>query len=134
MRVDVVGDGERSVHGRQDRAVLERDAGARADEDGDGLNNLLEFAFGLALTVPDPAVSWPVVGLSGTSITLTYPRNLSASGITWLVQESTDLATWLPASVTETILFTAGNIETLRDNVPLGAGGRKFLRLQVSIP
>ena len=78
-------------------------AGLDADPDGDGLKNLLEYAFNSNPLAGEAAV-FPTVGFDGVNVTITYQRNLNASDLTWLVQETTDFINWNPASVTETVL------------------------------
>ncbi len=108
-------------------------AGLAADPDGDGLNNLLEYAFNSNPLAGEAAV-FPTVEYDGVNVTITYQRNLNASDLTWQVQETTDFTSWNPASVTESILSTSGDTQTVQDAVPIGSAGLKFLRLQVSMP
>ncbi|MEY4489173.1 MAG: hypothetical protein RIQ79_1681 [Verrucomicrobiota bacterium] len=113
-----------------------------ADADGDGIPNLVEYATG---TDPTVANSSPVTaGTSGGHLTLTFPR-IDDPLITYTVKGRDDLiaGTWttvVPAlannpttgftgvtpGVTETVS------ETVIDTVTLGAGVKRFLRLEVS--
>lgn len=83
------------------------------DDDGDGMNNFHEFAFGLDPTsaVSSSAVTAPLDKLGKR---FRYTR-LAASSLAYTVWTSPDLQTWSgPVTVTENILATDGNgIETV---------------------
>jgi hypothetical protein len=75
-------------------------AGNLADPDGDGVPNIWEYAF-----ATDPNQTTPknkISGLvSGNTFKMSFPRNLSATDLTWAVQQTgnvrsswTNIATW----------------------------------------
>ncbi len=67
-------------------------AGDSADPNGDGIVNLLAYAYAF-----DPLVASTnpfTTSLAGNQFQLHFPRNTSASDITFIVQASTDLITW----------------------------------------
>jgi hypothetical protein len=67
-------------------------AGDAADPDADGLVNLLEYAFA---TNPNIANTNPFTGtLAGNQFLIHFPRNTSASDITYVLQASSSLMTW----------------------------------------
>jgi hypothetical protein len=67
-------------------------AGDMADPDHDGVVNLLEYAFA---TDPNVANTNPFTGnLAGNQFKLHFPRNTSASDITYFLQTSSRLTTW----------------------------------------
>ncbi len=109
-------------------------SGPTADPDFDGLPNLLEYAFGLQPKTPDSGGNIPVVGVSGSNLTITYRRNLTATDLSWQVMQSTDLVTWTPASVSESIVSTSGNIRTVKDSVAINGATKLFLKLSVTMP
>jgi hypothetical protein len=104
-----------------------------ADYDGDGAENLLEYALGLEPATPDIHVI-PSPGLAPDGrLQLTYRRNLQATDLTYSVQGVFDLqADWqnLVNPPTED-LGTAGNIQTLRVTDTEVGAARRFLRLRV---
>ncbi len=114
-------------------------SGDLASPAGDGIGNLLKYAFNL-----DPKVSGagglPVAGTtvrSGvTYLTLTHRLNRQASDMSVRYQNSADLTSW--ADVTPTVLSTAHLDADATDQVVVGvsmaAGGRRFLRVVVSKP
>ena len=106
-------------------------SGDLADPDGDGIVNLLEYAFALE---PLTVSSAPAMALAVGEITLTYRKNLFASELTYLVQKSSDVATWSPATPTEEILSDDGNVQVIRASVPVSAAPAKFLRIHISRP
>jgi hypothetical protein len=98
------------------------------------MENLLKYAFGLAPLSPDSGGKFPAGGVSGSNVTITYFRNTAATDLTWQVQQSPDLVNWTPASVSEAILTTNGNVQTVRDSVATNGATQLFLRLSISMP
>ena len=103
-------------------------AANNADPEKDGLENLVEFAFGLNPNQPNAALlpQWQRVG---SNWVLTFTQAGSISGITYVAEQSTSLAaaSWTPVADTGTApqhIFT----------VPVGSAVRKFLRLRVTVP
>ena len=102
------------------------------DSDGDGIGILQEYAFGL-----DPAVNstvgLPGAGVDGTDATLTYQLERTRTDLTVEIEESADLVTWGPASVTSTSTVSDnGTIRTYRAKIPLNGADKKFLRLKLT--
>lgn len=66
-----------------------------ADPDGDGQNNLLEYAFDTnPLSVNGSAFN--IVRAGDGSLWLTYPRRTGFSGLRYTIWKSDDLVNWLP--------------------------------------
>ncbi len=97
------------------------------DADGDGLNNQQEYAFGLDPT-KGSSVN-PCSPLLGTQFS--YTRR-ATSGLAYVVEYSTDLATWNPASVTESLGDSDPNgvqiVTVTVSNAPVD--GKLFVRVQ----
>ena len=78
-------------------------SGDFADPDGDGSLNLLEYALG-----SDPMLAGGnnslAVAISGGHLHVSFNRNNSATDLTYLVETSTDLATWSAA-----LIYTAAS-------------------------
>ncbi len=102
------------------------------DLDGDGVPNLLEYFLGLDPENPDPAGA-PVVGTDGTNLTLTYTQLASPTDVSFVIEESTDLASeWKPVTpASSMVVETVGVIRKVKATIPMGSGGMKFLRLRV---
>ena len=104
-----------------------------ADPDGDGLNNLLEYALGLN---PNASGTLPAsLVLNGANLEYTYTRSTGAreNGITYQVEWSESLAvgSWSTETVNQQITSSQGALETVKASVPKGNGGKRFLRLKV---
>ncbi len=126
-------------------------SGPNADPDGDGVSNLLEFAFNLDPTFTEPAVMIAGTGLRGlplvetttvaagdTRLTVEFVRRTAASGsgLTYAVQFATDLAAgnWQTGG-TESVTAINARWERVKvtDGVPMGTGAvRRFARVAVT--
>ena len=85
------------------------------DNDGDGLTNQQEYAFGLDPTL-GTSVNPVTVPLDKTTGMFTYTRRATpaATGLTYTVETSTDLAAWPEdASATQNVTGTVGDVETV---------------------
>jgi hypothetical protein len=126
-------------------------AGNNADPDGDCLSNVQEYAFN---SDPLAANTTPVVGAllvetnGAQFLAMTFPLVTAASDITYRVEASADLQTWLPGctysgtnritATGQTTEFsqTGAGLETIgvRDNSPITNAPQRFLRLRLSQP
>jgi hypothetical protein len=76
-------------------------ANITADPDGDGVCNLMEYAFDLSPEVADSSalpqfhlVSQTNNGASGAFLTVQFPRQLGTTNLTYVLQGSSDLLSW----------------------------------------
>jgi hypothetical protein len=111
------------------------DALASGNPDGDGLSNLLEYAFN---SDPNNAASnnAPTVSLDATNLSITYTKVLGATDLTYSVEQSTNLVQWQAVTPTNQILFDNGTVQTIKANVPrsnAGSGGKLFLKVRVTV-
>ena len=63
-----------------------------------------------------------------------FRRNLLATDITFILQESTTLSTWSTATPSEEILSDDGLTRVIKAKVPVGTGPAKYLRLRAQRP
>lgn len=103
---DVDGDGLpddwQQTNGLRGPGLNEADAGSNGDPDHDGITNLMEFARGLNPLVSDAGplvISRTQRGFGplipfGTQIE--YDRQIASLDLTYEIQETTDLQTWVP--------------------------------------
>lgn len=116
-------------------------SGATADPDGDGLSNLQEFAFGSAPWMPS-AEAAPSVGTQNVSgsdyLTISYNRVAGLSGVTYLVEASSDLQTWQSGAGVTALVSETPQAElvrvVVRDQTPVSGANRRYLRVRVSVP
>lgn len=105
-------------------------AADNADPDGDGLNNLAEYALGTdphAFTPPMAAVKTP----SGLVVTFTRPRGLP--DVLYSAESTDDLIHWNPCLLE---LIADGPVQTMRASDPVISGNpaRRFISLSFTRP
>jgi hypothetical protein len=112
-----------------------------ADEDGDGLPDLAEYAFGSPPLVPSPE-ALPVVSLvqSGSDqfLAISYSQLDAATDVNCTVEVSADLQTWNSGDDFTTLVSDVDNNGsqriTVRDNAPQSSNPQRFIRVRVSRP
>jgi hypothetical protein len=107
-----------------------------ADPDHDGSNNLAEFALATTPTVSGAAGASFVV--SGGLMEYTYTRSKDAvmSGVRFAPwwSETFDSFDWQDYEITEQVLAETSTTQTVKVTVPVGTNGRRFLRIDLSMP
>ena len=118
-------------------------SGISDDPDGDGLNNLMEYAFGGDPREPSPAtipfgelISVEGLGGGGDSMAINFRRRLGADEARVTVESSGVLSAWSNASVVPELVRVINNgdgTETLsyRIDQPVSVTGSFFLRVRV---
>ena len=118
-------------------------AGAAADSDNDGINNLVEFVLGGNPTVADASIL-PTAShttANGTSaLVYSFYSVANLGSVTLAVEYSLDLSTWTTAvngtngvTITTTAYSSTYNLSTV--TIPDGTGnGRVFARLRATLP
>jgi hypothetical protein len=116
-------------------------SGDRADPDSDGINNALEYGFGLHPTLPD-AEGRPTgtveIGPQGISFVLVYRRRTDDPSLSYRIETSSDFATWTltaPAAWSETVTPLGDGLEKVhaRHVTPVAVNARAFFRVQLTI-
>gem|GEM_PF-5265641 len=107
-------------------------SGPAADPDGDGLNNLLEYALGLSPTQPDADDLAPLT-TAASELVYTYQRPVDRADIVYAVEVSADLEEWTEEGVTHEWVATEGDRATWRARHPRSSGPL-FFRLKVTVP
>ncbi len=104
------------------------------DTDGDGLSDLLEYAF---MTNPATANASPFRIASGNSngtITIEFPWNWQATGLSWQIRHGRDLTaipTWPVVSPGTTNIVREGNIDRISVTPAMAYPDRGFYILEV---
>ncbi len=106
-------------------------AGPNANPAGDGIVNLLKYAFNSNPLVPFTG-ELPTVTKSGGNLVLTFLKNDAATDLTYTVLQSTDLATWTTANPTFTTLSDVNGTSTIQATVPISGVPKLLLRLSVT--
>lgn len=110
------------------------DASDLSDPDGDGVANLLEYALGSQPT-SGASQQAPVLGTTATAgqeyLSLQVPWNSSATDLTFTVEVSDDLVNWFSGPAHTTVVSAGANL-VVRDNTPVNAANRRFMRLTVN--
>lgn len=113
-------------------------AGNNASPAGDGINNLIKYAFNLPVKVSGVR-GLPKGGLAQSNgvayLTLSHYKNRQATDITFNYQVSTDLVNW--SSVNPTLFASAHVDADATDLVTVGvpaSGGSQFLRIVIAKP
>ncbi len=117
-------------------AAATGDAADSADPDGDGENNLFEFATGQSPSARTTRA--PVLAATTGLLELTYSRSKSAltAGYGFTVEWSDTLATdsWSTAGVTTTLLTDDGTLQSVKGGVSFTGVSKRFLRLRITKP
>jgi hypothetical protein len=108
-------------------------SGPAAVYGSDGLPNLVKYALGLDPT-QNVTTGLPVATTDRTNWIYTYTRPSDRSDVVCTVEVSTDLQTWTTAGVTQTLVSSAGGIDTWQAVFPASGTGRVFFRLNVTGP
>lgn len=127
------------------------DGGTAGNSDGDGLNNLLEFAFGTDPTVAQSNVASEVNGLVAsrgvpTARIVTEPalqfsglfcrrKDRDSQHLIYKPQFSTDLKSWVSSPIPAVVRADDGEIEVVSVRAPDSIDGQpvRFFRVAVSI-
>ena len=108
------------------------------DRDADGLNTLMEYAFGGDPQLPDAALASTIQAVettAGLSVLLAANRRVGADDVTLTIENSTDLETWLTASpmLTRQHRSPGDHITQEYDLGPITVGASAAWRCRVSI-
>jgi hypothetical protein len=121
------------------------------DDDGDGLQNQIEYAYGLSPVSRDATSDFTATTApapdDATDFIVTFRRDTNATDLTWRLQISPDLSGWTTIAlcsgsssasdenggeiVSEDGLIDAVNLVTVKATLPAGSNRRQFVRLEV---
>ena len=113
-----------------------------ADPDGDGLNNLLEYAFvgdpSVGSTAPQPAAQIIDLTVNGNSthyLTVTFRGRTDSSDLGYHVELSEDLSIWTPGAILVSMKSQGDGtaIYIWRLPQPLPAHAHSFVRVRVTL-
>ena len=104
-----------------------------ADDDGDGLVALLEYAVGSSDLVPGPSPVGSKFVAAG-ELRMSFSRNLAADDLVFEIQLSDDLVDWAPAGTAATLtgwLDTGGGIRHETWRILEASSTQRFVRLAI---
>jgi hypothetical protein len=104
------------------------------DADGDGIPNIIEYALGLDPMVADVGgLPQGVIENTGGQdyLTLTINKDAAATGISLVVEVSSDLINWESGAAATTEVVNTDELLKVRDNVAMSGANRRFIRLKV---
>lgn len=107
--------------------------GALSDPDGDGIQNLTEYALGGDPQMTDRSILPTIEAVatpSGTFLQLRVTRSAEATDVNFIVEVSSDLQTWNSGSGHTTIEQDTSTLLLVRDAVSVESGGKRFFRLR----
>ncbi len=130
MGVDTNGDGVPDRWAMQYGLDPNGASAAQTDTDRDGLSDFLEYALNTHPRLASPA-GQPVTSIEGGYLTLTVARNAAATALQFHIAVSADLATWFSDAAHVTILQDTPTLLKARDNVPITAAPKRYIRLEV---
>jgi hypothetical protein len=107
--------------------------GDDADPDTDGRSNLMEYANGSDPRAQDSGAQDFTLETTGEGdvLSLIYKKNLAATDVDFEVQSTNDLDDW--NEVPDTLVSTAGGIETRKASVSRTGFPQRWLRLKVAL-
>lgn len=103
------------------------------DQDGDGLSDLLEYAFATDPGTPNGS-PFRVTAANAGTVSLEFPWNWQAVGLTWQIRHGNDLsnrAGWSVVSPGATTITREGNIDRITISPAMDYPGRGFYVLEV---
>jgi len=109
-------------------------SGERADPDGDGMPNLVEYAFGLDPSARDRPRAIRAERVSADRLRVRFERAVGRDDLRYQVEGSTDLGAWRDMAVVDADSSAIGADRERRElvlNDPFGAPAALFLRLRV---
>jgi hypothetical protein len=106
---------------------------ATATPGNDSLPNLLKYFFGLDPTMPQPSSVVSVAPDGQGNLVFTYRLSKNLTGVSYSIQQSTDLTHWTDTGVIGTQVSDEGNYSIMQATVPQSGNSELFLRLWVSL-
>ena len=106
--------------------------GPYADPDNDGISNLQEYFFGTSPSIADSTNPVTFAMDAQGDLVMTFRLGKNAIGLTYSVEQSQDLVSWMDSGLAATVLSDNGAFYIMQATVPTGTYPRLFLRLSIS--
>jgi len=114
------------------------DALETASPSGDGISNLTKYALDLdphqfgSLPTDGVLPGLPAFAMEPGALTLRFLKHTGKADLTYAVETSPDLSTWVTTEATTAIQASSGTVLTLKATVPMGTDPKKFARLKIT--
>lgn len=110
-------------------------ASALQDSDGDGVCNLIEYALALSPANPEPSLL-PSITSGASTTSFRFRKNRAATGVTYLIQSSSDLTTWTDetAATSAAVLADDSDPDFQVFEATIPTSQKLFLRLKLAHP
>jgi hypothetical protein len=106
--------------------------GGAAVPNDDGLPNLLKYFLGLDPTVRQSPSPLSVTPDGHGNLILTFRQSKNTTGLTYAIEQSTDLSIWTDTGQQGSPLSDQGSYYIMQATIPQGNHSRLFLRLSVN--
>jgi rhamnogalacturonan endolyase len=117
--------------GQNDPAII----GPSADPDGDGYSNLLEYFLATNPASGSDSTNAVTTTLDGSgNFVLTFRMSKNLSGVSYSIQQSSDLVTWKATDQKAVVISDQGSYYLMKATVPSSGQPKLFLRLSVTSP
>lgn len=101
---------------------------------GDGLSNVLKYAFGFDPMTPVSSADMPQAEFSNGKLTLTYPERVGATEIAYIPEKSYNLIDWNSQGITELLPIVDGDFQWVTIELEISDVENAFLRVKVVGP
>lgn len=128
-------DSWRDHHFTSSELADEEVSGEMADPDGDGVPNLLEYAFGGVPGSFTRRHRFPHIREEGGHLAMTFDRFRQAAGIAYVVEASSDLDEWVEIWNSGDVPYPEDGfnvaVTTVSDPEAIAGSGKRFLRMRI---
>ena len=109
------------------------DNGIEGDPDEDGIENLVEYAFGLDPTTHNLITEKISFENHAEELVLRYAADVSIEDIEYIVEYSDDLSQWKTDGISEIVESSVGSIENRKASISKLGHNQRFMRINITL-